>query len=120
MKAFEGLVLVQELFLTRNKFDGIPNPSTVGSLLSLQYLDMYGNSIKTISRFEGYEALTYLNLRNNQIRVVHGGDFNFLRRLNVLNLQQNQIARIDKLAFEELTKLTSLITPISKFIIANP
>ena len=121
--AFEGLCSLQVLHLDNNLLVAIPRARTVGTLPSLQYLNLMNNAIVSMRSedFLGYEGLTTLDLQNNRLKTLLTGTFERLQNLSMLGLDGNMISSIKIDAFKKLSKLTFLTLEKNRLLgIASP
>ncbi|XP_054000229.1 leucine-rich repeats and immunoglobulin-like domains protein 3 [Hylaeus anthracinus] len=96
------------LALAHNSISDI-NGSALLSLQQLQSLDLSGNKISTIKHgsFLVPNCLTHLNLNMNHIRVIENGSLDNLTSLEELRLNKNQLTQLKDL-FTNLKKLQIL------------
>lgn len=73
---------------------------TFNGLLSLEYLNISGNNLKTLQRFD-LPKLTYLDISNNEITDIDQSNLVDLPSLSVINITGNKLRRSIK---EKLAK----------------
>ncbi|KAL7042841.1 hypothetical protein ACKWTF_001308 [Chironomus riparius] len=103
--------IINKLILSKNQIKiDMSNIFEVGNNLdALTYFDLSGNSIETlIDSILPSQRLIHLDLSNNKINELPGAYFDNNKNLEVLNLQDNQIASISHTIIKELTKLKEL------------
>ena len=106
--AFNSLTGLVRLSLSSNSLTHVP--SSVGSLSQLEYLNLFENSIESLSSdtFENLTSLTYLGLFGNRILEFPNGIFDNLQQLETLYLSNNRISELPEGVFEHLTNLEEL------------
>ena len=123
---------IQDLDLSNNKTQNLNHPSSFTRLTSLnlsnnqisslkienfvslhymKYLDISSNQINELGLkglFSGLKGLKFLNLNRNQIEKIDPDTFSSLKYLEDLNLSGNNISQLDKDLFVSLVELTDL------------
>lgn len=88
-----SLINLEVLRLGDNLISSI-NPSTFENLTKLRHLDLSYNDLRQISTAIFPQSLIHLNLYKNHITSLNYANLNY-PSLEVLNLERNQLARID-------------------------
>lgn len=109
-----ALTNLRELYLQDNKFTYIAR-SNIPHLPNLELLDIRRNHLQSITQlaFGNLPGLKSLILAENRISSIGsdnlGHNHGSLQQLEVLNLERNNITRIDPKAFDNLPRLKSLL-----------
>lgn len=76
---------------------------TVGTtLFEVETFDLTGNKLKSISKILKYKDILTVKIAKNQIQYLTNEDFRFVHKTEHLELQENQIRRIDKGTFKPI------------------
>ncbi|CAG5043126.1 unnamed protein product [Parnassius apollo] len=101
----------------QDAYDGfLVNVTDTEFLTSITSLKVLGNWPQTNLSFLEYTVrLTNLNLGNMQIKQIYGRPFQYLSRLEILDLSHNQLSEIDELfTFEYSNKIKKLYLAYNK------
>lgn len=101
---------------TDNQKTGLKNISLIGTLTSLEKLDLRDNSISDISSLRHLKKLKHINLRENNIEDI--SYLKYMPDLQYINLRQNRINEIN--ALSELYDLEYLNLRDNKIIDLGP
>ena len=108
--SLQHLTIVQVLSLRENEITVIDD-DTFQHIMSLTHLDLSRNALTSVDSadmFKGLLSLEWLTLAFNRLRTIGDGSFQHLLRLVRLELQGNQLHVLTGLTFYGLYALTSL------------
>jgi len=107
--------------LNGNKIEWI-EANTFDTLINLNYLNIGDNNLKLLvdGLFSKLEGLEVLDLSLNKIGILNKNTFTGLHNLNILDLEQNELKSIDKNAFAMLVSLIDLNLAENKLQIIEP
>ncbi|CBI30700.3 unnamed protein product, partial [Vitis vinifera] len=97
--------------LSQNRFGGSVGFEGLGSTSSMQVLNLSDNRFTNLVRLSGFQALTVLDLSNNDLRVLPSG----LRRLTHLDVSDNNMNGTFPSDFPPLIGLRFLNVSLNKF-----
>ena len=119
-KAFEGLTALEEMDISYNDLESVPEATW--SLTNLRKLVLKSNNILNITNdsFRGLHNLQVLDLNINFISQIQNGGFNGLEgSLKELKLFYNDLVDIPTVAVRKLHKLHSLVLSRNKIQFLN-
>ncbi|XP_051020450.1 nephrocan [Acomys russatus] len=104
---FTGLLALEDFILLASGTESVEN-DTFKTLSSLKTLELWKNKLRQVPRALPAN-LEVLKLNDNSICVLHGSDFEGLKKLKVLELKNNLISALTPSMLFSLTSLQSLV-----------
>ncbi|XP_077018864.1 nephrocan-like [Tamandua tetradactyla] len=104
---FTQLLALEDLILLASGTESVEN-DTFKTLSALKTLEIWKNKLRQVP--SGFPAsLEVLKLNENSIYVLHGSDFEGLKKLKILELKNNLLSSLSPSMLSPLTGLQSLI-----------
>lgn len=109
---FRSLKSLVTLNLSWNKLATLSSEMFADTSTSLDNLILAGNPIETLARsvFVGMSQLKTLDLSNCQLKFISDGAFHSLEHLQLINLNNNSLTRLEETIFEDYKNVTAELT----------
>ncbi|XP_032194240.1 nephrocan-like [Mustela erminea] len=107
MSSFTRMLSLEDFILLASGTESVEN-DTFKTLNNLKTLELWKNKLRQVPRILPV-SLEVLKLNDNSIYVLHGSDFEGLKKLKILELKNNLISSLSPTTLSSLVSLQSLV-----------